>query len=254
MYKNIYHAVYLLTFTLSYHNVAQANYNTLFSFGYGTGNTKTRGGITTDKSTRVLSAAWDYHDGTGFAYLGGISGDKSEHHGLKIIVGGGNKYFKIGSGIHFMATDLPTELRSWGLFNANPQFKTEANIVGVPLYFRYTPLSSEKWQVHLDGFYTLVSSGELKIPIRGTGHPNGNLYLVTDKLKTQGSKGGAFTLNYRLGKEWALQLRYSIESAHINDNDAVIPYDPFSAIKPTPISAFDFENETLTLNMVWLLG
>ena len=251
-HKSIYGIVIVLVCT-THIGHATAKVKTLYHFGMGTGKMTIQGAFNVQQDVNVFSAAVDYHDESTFMYLGGSASTRSEIDNMRILVGGGNHHLKMGSGLMRLSTTLPTVYQRWGLFNANPNFTTEASIIGIPLYFRWTPLSTEKWLINLDGFYTVASKGELQIPIAGTGHPSGNIYLRSSALKTKSNYGSSLSINYHINHDLGVQLKYLVETGQVKETMATIPGDPLSALRPTKVPAFEFRNQMVMLSAVMLM-
>ncbi len=224
-----------------------------YGIGYGMGKTNIEGRSQSINKKNVLSAELDVNNDNSFAYLGTTLASNGEFTNTRLIVGGGTSFFKVGSGIVYMNTHFNTNAQSWGLFNSNPRLQTEVSITGVPLYFRWTPLSTDKWNIYLDAYYMIAAQGELKIPVAGTGLSSANIVLRTNTLKVENPHGYGITVNYKVTNDFGLQFNYFEETGRIVDSYAIIPGDPLSALSPTYIEGFGLTNQTMTLSLTLLI-
>lgn len=250
IYTNI-NLLLMFVFSMVTVNV-NAGMNSLYSVNYGVGQSVVNGDYTQSYSSDVVGLEIDY-DGEDYLFeFGGVTSTNNEFKNMKLLVGYGNKYFKVGSGFYGIQSSIPTKEYSLHLLlRTDPSEQTEVSTSTIPLYVRFSPYKSGTFSIELDAYYGLKSWGSMTIPVQ-TIIPGKTAYVTTEPVSAGGTKGGSLSLTYRINNGVGLRLSYWVEQGQMDKEKTRIANEPLGFVGPVETPNLWIKNEMLYLSLVLL--
>lgn len=238
---------------------AHAELWSAFNAGVGLGHATLNGDITRDQRGTVVELGFNVEQEDYLFRLVGRTEDDNRFKGSEFIVGYGNRYFKIGTGLMGIQGSIPstdtimTNINGYGLIRVDRNRDTDVSVTTLPLVLSITPYHSKNFKLNLEGYYGLYSRGSLTIPILALGQ---EAYIHTEPVRQGGAKGVSASMTWGLpsiSHHLAVQLRYHYQQAKMNRQRTTFQGDALGNLGVINMPELNLTQETLMLSVIYLI-
>lgn len=242
--------------TLSFN--VQAELWSAFNAGLGAGHATLAGDYIRDQKGTVVELGFNVNQENLLFRLLGRTEDDNRFKGSEFILGYGNRYFKIGTGLMGIQGTIPssekivTSVDGFGIIQADKDRDTDVSVTTVPLLLSITPYHSDNFKLNIEGYYGLYSRGSMTIPVLAIGM---QAYIHTEPVRQGGAKGVSASMTWGLRnihKNLAVQLRYQYQEARMNRQKTTFQGDALGNLGSVNMPELDLKQETIMLTFVYL--
>ncbi len=223
-----------------------------YGFGLGVGQSHTTGDFIQSRRVNVFSIGLDAEKkGVLFIFNGSAdTNPNNETSSLSLILGGGWRYLKIGTGFITQKTSVPTtNMVQYPLITTDQGRLTHLSVTTVPLYLRLHPLITEHIVLSVDGYYGLHTRGSMSVPVTALGM---NATMDTETQHADGARGAGASIIWRFGgsNRFGLKLENRVNEGHMDRNKTGFHGDVLGAFSAVTVPEISFRNRTTMLSFV----
>lgn len=228
---------------------------TTMGFGVGIGSGSISGDYVKSSSGVALGGGLDFDGDFLMMKAGGHTTVDNDSKAMDIMLGLGNKWFKVGLAYNMVGADVgtsagPVAVESGplvGVVSTDTSRDTSLQVDAFSPFVRITPIRTPNSLVGMDFYYSLASSGEQKVPVKVFGLDG---YLVTEPVKAGGAYGMRLQVVRRITGSWAVFGRYSYDRAQLDGGSAKIQGDFLGLYNDVPIPDAILKNQAFMLGVM----
>lgn len=246
----------LFFFSMSQH--VNAELWSAYNAGIGMGSSRLTGDFIRDQSGNTFEFGINVNQEYVLFRLLARTEMDNRFKGEDLIIGYGNRYIKIGTGLTAIQGTIPTRrnndttINDFNLIQGDSRYDTDVSVTTIPLLLSITPYHSNNFMFNIEGYYGLYSKGSMTIPIIVLGF---DAYLQTEPQRQGGARGYSVSMTWRLNsidKNLAVKLQYRYQQAHMNKQETRIQQDILGLFGTVTMPELDLEQETIMLSVVFL--
>lgn len=173
----------------------------------------------------------------------------SEMSSLSLILGGGWRYLKLGTGLITQKSSVPTtNMVEHPLITTDSSRLTTISVTTIPVFLRLHPLITERLVLTVDGYYGLRTRGSTSIPVEALGM---KATMDTETQHAGGARGIGSSAIWRLGSSpFGLKLDYRVSEQHMDRNRTGFHGDVLGAFSAVTVPNIAFRNRTMMLSII----
>ena len=250
----------LITFFISFSFNVHAELWSAFNLGIGMGRATLAGDIAREQNGTVVELGFNIEQEDYLFRLLGRTEDDNRFKGAEFILGYGNRFFKIGTGLKGIQGSIPstdniiTDINGFGIIQADKNRDTDVSVTTIPLLFTFTPYHSDNFKMNIEGYYGIYSRGSMTIPVLALRQ---EAYIHTEPVRQGGAKGISASMTWGLGqikKNLAVKLQYQYQEAVMNRQQTTFLGDSLGNLGIINMPSLTLTQETLMLTFVYLMN
>ena len=228
-----------------------ASPSSFYSTGLGYGDATVTGDASMRFTHPAFEMGFDYESRQGIFQFTASNAFDNTFRRVSLVLGGGTRHIKIGTGFIGMESSIPTKRQPLFLYIADTSRYTRASASSIPLFLRIHPYLSARWMMTFDAHYGLMNTGSLTIPVRFLGLKT---EIDTEPKHSQDRYGYGASLLWRPSPSGiiALRLSYRYEYGEMNAGAAKIKNNALSKWIQIETPQLIFETQLLMLSVVFV--